>query len=75
VETDGAALNYIYHKKGSYDVTLTVTDNDGATSSVTHTVVVKGKDETSGFNFVMLVAAVGILLFMWRNKKGIWRMR
>ena len=74
-EKDGSLLSHKYDNKGTYIVKLTVTDNDGATSNITHTITVKGKEETSGFDFVMLVAAVGILLFMWRNKKGIWRMR
>ncbi len=75
IEEDGSLLSHRYDRKGIYDVKLTVTDDDGAISNVTHTITVKGKEETSGFDFVMLVAAVGILLFMWRNKKGIWRMR
>ncbi len=34
----GASPNHTYAAAGSYDVVLTVTDNDGATDSVTHSV-------------------------------------
>ncbi|KIL35108.1 serine protease [Cohnella kolymensis] len=37
----GASVNHTFSRAGSYSVTLTVTDNAGATNSITHTIVVK----------------------------------
>ncbi|MEA2054570.1 MAG: PKD domain-containing protein [Candidatus Thermoplasmatota archaeon] len=75
VQEDGKLLSHKYNKKGDYIVTLTVTDDDGESSSTRTTITVKAKEETSGFDFVMLVAAVGILFIMWKSKRGIWRKR
>ncbi|MFC6713178.1 PKD domain-containing protein [Branchiibius cervicis] len=44
-----AKPNHTYTSAGSYNVTLTVTDNDGATGSVTHSVTVVNQPPTAAF--------------------------
>ena len=39
--TTGKSFTYAYHNPGNYDVTLTITDNNGLTGSVTHTINVQ----------------------------------
>lgn len=53
----GADVNYSYLNAGSFDVTLTVTDNGGAFSSATQTIEVTESTETSLFenNTVMAI--------------------
>lgn len=36
----GVSTNHAYSSEGSYEVTLTVTDNDGATTTITETIIV-----------------------------------
>src|SRR5581483_5374295 len=45
----GVTSSRDYATGGSYDVTLTVTDNQGATNSVTHTVTVSAPTQNIGF--------------------------
>ena len=74
-DQDGDLLNHKYDSEGDYQVRLVVTDNDGATSNTTRIIEVRDEDEAAGFEFVVLVAAIGILLFMWKRRMGVWRRR
>ena len=49
--TSGTSFSYEYSSYGSYDVELTVTDNGGATDTVTKTVEVGGEGPTAAFSF------------------------
>jgi parallel beta-helix repeat protein len=74
-EQDGDLLNHKYDSAGTYQVKLVVTDNDGATANVTRTIEVEEEDEAAGFEFVILIAAIGSLLVMWKRRMGVWRRR
>ncbi len=74
-EQDGDLLNHKYDSAGTYQVKLVVRDNDGATANVTRTIEVEEEDEATGFEFVILIAAIGSLLVMWKRRMGVWRRR
>jgi len=46
-----------YKKGGTYTVNLTISDDRGASSSVEKKIIVKEKESTPGFEFVILIAA------------------
>nr|MDJ0837364.1 PKD domain-containing protein [Acidobacteriota bacterium] len=48
----GFIANHVYPTPGSYDIVLTVTDNDGQTASTTRTVLVLGEDQLAGENLL-----------------------
>ena len=75
IEQNGNLINHQYESEGDYLVTLTVIDNDGATATATQVIKVQDEDEAAGFEFIVLVAAIGILLFMWKRRVGVWRRR
>lgn len=75
VEENGVIITHGYNKSGNYLVTLTITDDDGATVTTSQTIEVDSSDETAGFEFVILLGAVSIITFMWFSKRGIWRRR
>ncbi len=69
----GMEVIYKFDKKGKYLVTLTVIDNDGAKDNYQILVDVKEKERVPGFEFIIIIVASAILVFMKRYRKGIWR--
>ncbi len=59
-----------YEEEGDYTVKLTVTDNDGGTDSVTHTITI-GKDDngTPGFEMALLVIALLSLTYCYKRRR------
>ncbi|MGC9308786.1 MAG: PKD domain-containing protein, partial [Thermoplasmatota archaeon] len=74
-QQNGDILSHQYDDEGTYEVTLIVTDNDGATAETSQFIEVKDEDQAAGFEFVVLIAAMGILLIMWKRRMGVWRRR
>ena len=66
----GIQTNHSYNKTGSYNIILTVTDNDGDTGS--YAVIVKVEEEESipAFEFAFLIIAIAIILFKQRKKRN-----
>lgn len=59
----GITANHTYAAAGSYDVKLTVTDDEGATSIVTHTVTVTAPQTDSNYAAAVLNSGAGLY---WR---------
>ncbi len=73
VDAYGLEVTYKYAKKGNYLVTLTVVDDDGASDSMQMLINVREKERVPGFEFIIIIAASAILMFMKRQRRGIWR--
>jgi PKD repeat protein len=59
-----------YEKKGIYNVTLTVIDNDGGNDIYSLKITIKEKEGGPGFEFAFLIIAIAIILFKRRNNKN-----
>ncbi len=68
----GQTVNHTYTALGTYNITLTVTDDDGDTDSYIKSVVIKApsKDEdgTPGFGLALLVMAIAAMLVLKHKK-------
>lgn len=67
----GKTASHSYSKNGNYTITLTVTDEMGATNTTRHSIEISGNKTTStpGFEFVFVIVAILILLFNKRFRK------
>jgi hypothetical protein len=62
----GAVVSHLYNKKGTYQVNLNVTNNEGRSNSRTLTVTVEGPPEYIAFPLkVFLVGALVLLILMF----------
>ena len=64
----GKMVNHTYSETGTYNVTLTVKDNDGNTDSCTITIKVED-GRMPGFESAILALAIAILLFFKQKKQ------
>ncbi len=64
----GNRTSHIYSRDGIYNITLTVTDDDGAHSIVTKTITVEAEKGIPGFEVYLLFASMAIILF--KRRKG-----
>lgn len=60
---------HAWTKAGSYPVALRVTDNEGKTNTTTLTVVVSSGAQTPGFEVVLLMSSLFIVLYWTRKKR------
>jgi len=79
INATGVTTEHAYADDGVYAVTLTVTDNDGATASTTATKTVGNRSST--FNPYLLYVAlaivigIGLVAVLWIRRKGYRRTR
>jgi parallel beta-helix repeat protein len=64
----GNQINHTYSNKGTFTVTLTVKDNDGAEDSYTVDISVKKKKETPGFEIFLVLLAIALII-LWKRRK------
>lgn len=69
----GEKVDHTYNTVGRYTVSLTVTDDDGATDSQTTTVIVQESCEADakspGFEITFAIAAIGLILLFFKKRR------
>ena len=62
---------HTYDEAGEYDYTLTVTDAEGASESLSGSIEIVEHDDTNGtpgFEFIIAIMAIGFI-FLWKRKR------
>ena len=69
--TFGEIITHTYTSKGVYNITLTVSDDDGETHMSTMILDIGEEDtgdDTPGFEIVILFGALGLILLLWKKR-------
>jgi len=67
----GQTTTHIYTSEGSYTVTLTVTDNDGATDTTSNTVGISPLNGGGipGFEIILVIISIAFIFTLKRRRK------